>query len=110
MADFHKGGIYVSGRLWAKARLVVRLLDVVSVARLLWSSWCVLGAVDFFVFFFVFSMSLHARIQDRWLRETQSSQRRLGEGATADSQSAHRELVPTHPHQVYHLLLSLIHI
>ena len=27
-------------------------------------------------------------------------------GAATDSQSAHRELVPTYPHQVYHLLLS----
>ena len=37
---------------------------------------------------------------------TQSSQRRIGEGAPAASQSAHRELAPTYPHQVYRLLCS----
>ena len=55
-------------------------------------------------------MSLHfqirTRVHDRWLRETQSSQRRLGEGATTASQSAHRELLPTYPYQVYLLLYS----
>ena len=49
---------------------------------------------------------VHARVHDRWLRQTQSSQRRLDEGATTASQSSHRELVPTYPHQVYHLLCS----
>ena len=50
---------------------------------------------------FVFSMNLYFQIRehDHWLRETQSSQRRLGEGATTASQSAHRELAPTDPHQ-----------
>ena len=50
---------------------------------------------------FVFSMILRFKIRahDLWLRETQSSQRRLGEGATTASQSAHRELAPTDPHQ-----------
>ena len=28
-----------------------RRLELVAVARLLWISWCVLGAADFFVFF-----------------------------------------------------------
>ena len=37
---------------------------------------------------------------------TQSSQRRLGEGAPTASQSAHRELAPTYPHQVYRLVCS----
>ena len=46
---------------------------------------------------------VHARLHDRRLRDTQSSQRRLVEGATTASQSAHRELAPTDPHQVYHL-------
>ena len=49
---------------------------------------------------------VHARLHDRRLRDTQSSQRRLVEGATTASQSAHRDLVPTYPHQVYHLLCS----
>ena len=30
-----------------------RRLEVVTVARLLWISWCVLGGVDFFVLFFL---------------------------------------------------------
>ena len=33
----------------------------------------------------------------------QSSQRRLGEGASTASQSAHRELASTYPHRVYRL-------
>ena len=37
------------------------------------------------------------RTLDLWLRETQISQRRLGEGVTTASQSAHRELAPTDP-------------
>ena len=37
---------------------------------------------------------------------TQSSQRRIGEGAPAASQSAHRELAPTYPRQVYRLVCS----
>ena len=37
---------------------------------------------------------------------TQSSQRRLGEGDPTASQSVHRELVPTYPHQMYRLLCS----
>ena len=36
----------------------------------------------------------------------QSSQRRLDEGAPTASQSAHRELAPTYPHQVYRLVCS----
>ena len=54
-------------------------------------------------------MSLHsqirARVHDRWLRETQSSQR-LGEGSPTVSQPAHRELAPTYPHQVCRLVCS----
>ena len=30
---------------------VARRLDLIAVARLLWISWCVLGAADFLVFF-----------------------------------------------------------
>ena len=58
----------------------------------------------YFVFFRYLYFLMCARVHDRWLRETQGSQRRLGEGATTDGQSAHRELAPTDPHQVYHLL------
>ena len=44
---------------------VARRLEVVAVARLLWISWCVLGAADFFVFFFfdLFSSSAHGLLQ-----------------------------------------------
>ena len=75
-----------------------RRLEVVAVAGLLWLSWCVLGGADFFPCFFhdfAFSNSY-----------IQSSQRRLGEGAPAANQSAHRELGPTYPHQVYRLVCS----
>ena len=58
---------------------------------------------DFFVCFRHLLFQIHARVHERWLRETQSSQRRLGEEATTVSQSAHRELAPTDPHLVYHL-------
>ena len=82
-------------------------LELDAVAGMLWLSWCVPGGADFFpVFFHEFAFS-NSYIQ--------SSQRRLGEGAPTASQSAHRELAPTYPHQVYrlvcsHLRLSLIHI
>ena len=33
---------------------VARRLEVVAVAGLLWISWCVLGAADFFAFFLFF--------------------------------------------------------
>ena len=36
----------------------------------------------------------------------QSSRRRIGEGAPTASQSDHRELAPTYPHQVYRLVRS----
>ena len=39
-------------------------------------------------------------------RDPDSSQRRLGEGAPTVSQSAHGELAPTYPHQVYRLVCS----
>ena len=34
--------------------IVARRPEVVAVAGLLWISWCVLGAADFFVLFFFF--------------------------------------------------------
>ena len=37
---------------------MARRLEVVAVARLLWISWCVLGAVGFRVFFFSISFVL----------------------------------------------------
>ena len=79
---------------------VARRLEVVAVAELLWVSWYVLGAAGIRVFHeFAFSNS-----------ESQSSQRRLGEGATTAGQPAHRELAPTDPHQVYHLVCSHLRI
>ena len=46
---------------------VARRLELVAVAELLWISWCVSGAVDFFVFFFVlvfrFSSNTHGLLQ-----------------------------------------------
>ena len=83
-----------------------RHLEVVAVAGLLWITWWVLGAAGFRVL----SFQIRGRVHDRWLRETQSSQRRLGEGSTTASQSAHRDLAPTDPHQVYHLLSSHLRI
>ena len=98
-ADFHKPGIYGSGRngLTRGTCFVARRLEVLAVAGLLSISWGVLGAAGF-------------RVPDRWLRETQSNQRRLGEGATTSSQSAHLELASTDPHQVYPLLCSHLRI
>ena len=58
----------------------------------------VLGGADFFsCFFYEFAFS-NSYIQ--------SSQRRLGEGAPTASQSAHRELARTYPHQVCRLVCS----
>ena len=53
-ADLHEPGIYGIGEVWANAWnvIVARSLELVAVAGLLWISWCVLGAADFFVFFF----------------------------------------------------------
>ena len=83
---------------------VARRLEVVAVAGLLWISLCVLGGAGFFRDFHEFAFSnSYTHVYTTAGRETQS-QRRLGEGATIASQSAHRELVPTYPHQVYHLL------
>ena len=39
---------------------VLRRLEVVAVAVLLWLSWCVLGGVDFFVFFAIYFLSSNA--------------------------------------------------
>ena len=50
-------------------------LEVVAVAGLLWISWCVSGGADFFLFFRCLHFQNRARVYDRWLGETQSSQR-----------------------------------
>ena len=39
-------------RLTRGTCFIARRLELVAVAGLLWISWCVLGAADFFVFFF----------------------------------------------------------
>ena len=57
--------------------------------RWVWQDFVILTYIHF---------QLRARVHGRWLRETQSSQHRLDEGATTASQSARRELAPTDPH------------
>ena len=75
---------------------IARRLELHAVAGLLWISWCVLGGAEFCsVFFHEFAFS-NSYIQN--------SQRRLGEGAPTASHSAHRELAPTYPHQMYRLV------
>ena len=75
-------------------------LEVVAVAGLMWVSWCVFGGAGFFlVQVTTFSNSY-----------TQSSQLRLGEGGPTASQSSHRELAPTYPHQVCRLVCSHLRI
>ena len=69
-------------------RFVACRLEVVLVAGLLWISWCVQGAAGFFFFFRVFHESAFSNSQ------SQSSLRRLGEGAATAGQSAHRKLAP----------------
>ena len=83
-------------------------LEVVAVAVLLWLSWCIFGGAGFFLVFAVitFFFNFRARVHDRWPRDPDSSQRRLGEGAPTVSQSVHRELAPTYLHQVYCLWCS----
>ena len=100
VADFHKPGIYGSGRVWANAWDVVfraasrggrgRRADVGFVVYFF-------GGAGFFRAFHEFPFSSSY---------IQSSQRRLGEGALTVSQSAQRELTPTYPHQVYRLVCS----
>ena len=88
------------------ACFVGRCLEVVAIAGLLWISWCTWVRRDFFLLFWYLHFQIRARARDRWLSEIQSSQRRLGEGATTASQSAHGELAPTYPHQLYYLFWS----
>ena len=45
-------------------RFVARCLEVVTVAGLMWVSWCVFGGADFIVFFFrFFSWNAHGLLQ-----------------------------------------------
>ena len=50
-------------------------LEVVTVAGLLWLSWCVFRGAGFFLVFEVttFFIQFRARVHDRWLRETQTA-------------------------------------
>ena len=110
-ADFHKPGISGSGRVLA----IYRVGRVASVAFARWSrssGYCGFRGVFWVRRDFVFSIKLYFQIRenDRWLRETQSSQRRLVERTTTTSQPAHRELALTDPHRVYHLLCSHLRI
>ena len=76
------------------------MVAVAGLLRILLSVW---GGADRFEFFgYILFQNRARRVHDRCLREIQSSHRRLGEGATTD-QSAHRQLVPIYPHNVYHL-------
>ena len=96
-ADFHKPGIYGSGRVWANAWDVVfrapfrggrgRWADVGFVVCFRWGGFLLVFQVTTFSNSYI-----------------QSSQRRLGKAAPTASQSAHRELAPTYPHQVYRLV------
>ena len=74
-------------------------VEVVAVAGLLWLSRCVFDEAGFFSILTTSTQPMAARDPD-------SSQRGLGEGAPTVSQSAHRELAPTYPHQVYRLVCS----
>ena len=74
-----------------------RRLEVVAVAGLVWVSWCVFGGAEIVLVLQVTTFS------NEYI---QSNQRGLGEGAPTASQSAHRELAPTYPHQVYRLVCS----
>ena len=52
--------------LTGETRFVARRPELVAVAGLLWISWCVLAAADFFVFFFfdfLFSSNAHGLLQ-----------------------------------------------
>ena len=86
---------------------VASRLELVAVAGLLWISWCVLGGADFSFFSgnIIFKF-VHESSTRSLAARGQSSQRRLGEGAPTASQSAHRELAPTYPHHVHHVLCS----
>ena len=102
---FHKLGIYGSVRVWANAWYVFRGKQSRG-GRGRRAAVDVLGVADFFVFSMDLYFHIRARVHDRWLRETLSSQRRPSEGTPTASQSSHRDLAPTYPHQVRRLLCS----
>ena len=104
-------------RLTRGMRVFARCLEVVAVAGLMWVSWCAFGGAGFSRALHEFAFHIRARvIHDHWLQESQSSQQVVGQGVPTASQSAHRELASTYPHEVYRLVcphlrnLSLIHI
>ena len=103
-ADFHKPGIYRSGQVLVSACDVFRRTPSRGgrgrrvAVHFVVCFRC--GGISCFQWFLHFLI----RTYDLWIRETESSQRRLGDGVTTASQSAHRDLAPTGPHQVYHLL------
>ena len=95
-AYFHKPEIYGSGRAWANAWNVFRRAPSRGGRGRR-------ADVDFVVCFrwgVIYSCVPRVCIS---YPKTQSSQRPIGEGAPTASQSAHRELAPTYPHQVYRL-------
>ena len=108
-SDFHKPGIYGSGRVWANAWQAFRRTPSRDVGGRR-------AAVDFVVCFecggvyFVFSMIGFAFSNSCTRPLAARVQRRLGEETTTASQSSHRELRPTDPHQVYHLLCSHLRV
>ena len=104
-ADFHKPWIYGRGRLWANAWNVfhrppsrVGCGRQAAVNFVVWFGW----GIFFFRAYreFAFSNSLVDPVSEQpaW----------TGEEDSTASQSAHRELAPTNPRQVYRLVCSLL--
>ena len=91
------------------ARFVAVCLEVVAVAGLMWVLRCVSRGEGVFLIFvstiFFFSNSCTST-RPLAARDPDSSQRGLRAGAPTISQSSHRELAPTYPHQAYWLLCS----
>ena len=112
-ADFHKPGTCGSGRAWAKASGAFRR----GLSRGGRGRWADVGFVLCFLWGGIFSCFSGNHVlfsnsstitRSTAARDPDSSQRRLliGEVAPTVSQSAHRELAPTYPHQVYRLVCS----
>ena len=110
-ANFHQPGIYGSGRVWANtwdvfrrapSRVGRRCRD--AVAFVVCFGWGVFFRVFRVTTFFVANPCTSTRLLAA--RDPDSSQCRLGEGVPTVSQSAHQELTPTYPHQVYRLACS----
>ena len=88
-----------------------RRLEVVAVAALMWVSWCPFGGAGFFLVFQVtnlFFFQKRARVNGRWLRETQTavsvdSVKGIWQLANLPTENSRANLSP---HQVYRLLCS----